>query len=438
MGQGMGRKAGSIISRDRRVIFTTTREKVPFVVQKGSVDIVYDADGRRYIDFTSFVGIYTLGVNGTASIRNAAKKQVDVLMHPAFQDFYAEMPVRFAEELVSMFPRGFGRVFFSNSGTEAVEDAIKLSKMFTKRHHLIAFYNAFHGRSLGSLALTASKTTQRASFGPFINVSHAPYPNPYRCQFHSDEPDECAKESIDFIERNILGKEVPPEEVAAIFFEPVQGEGGYIVPPMSFFKQLREMAGKYGILLVDDEIQAGYMRTGKFLALENFGVTADIYTMAKALGGGLPIGATVARSSLGDVPEGSHAGTFGGNLVAVAAARASLEYVKRNMRSLQAQVKMKGKIAMKRMQEMKERYEMVGDVRGIGLMLGMEFVKDKESKAYAAKERDAIIGRCFAKGLLLLPTGVSAIRLIPPIPISVANLQKGLDIIEESIRETSK
>lgn len=434
----IGSKVREAIKRDREVIFTTTREEFPLVVDHGSGDYIYDIEGNRFIDFSSFVSVYTLGVNTNKQIRNAAKKQIDKLTHAMFMDYYAELPVRFAEKLITMFPQGFGRVFFSNSGTEAIEDAIKLAKIFTKRRHLIAFYGAFHGRSLGSLSLTASKTAHRAHFGPFVNVSHAPFPNPYRCESHTEDPEECSKESLEFIEKNILGREVPPEEVAAIFFEPIQGEGGYVVPPRNFFKGLRELADKHDILLVDDEIQAGYMRTGEFLALSNFGVEADIYTMAKTLGGGFPLAATVARRSLGDTPAGSHAGTFGANLVAVAAADASLDYLKRNMRSLQNQVREKGSKIMKRLNEMKESYEMVGDVRGIGMMIGMELVNNKESKEYAVKERDKVIMDCFNKGLILLPAGKSTIRVIPPITISTANLEKGLDIIEEAIKTNSK
>jgi 4-aminobutyrate aminotransferase len=434
----VGKKAKVVMDRDRKIMLTTTREIFSFVAESGGGDYAYDVSGNRFIDFTSFVGVYTLGVNANAEIRNAVKRQVDKLMHPAFLDFYSELPVKFAENLISMFPPGFGRVFFSNSGTEANEDAIKLSKIFTKRPHLIAFYNSFHGRSMGSLSLTATKTVHKAHFGPFVSVSHAPFPYPYRCPLHAEDPEECSKESLEYIERNILDKEVPPDEVAAIFFEPVQGEGGYIVPPKGFFKGLRELADDYGILLVDDEIQAGYMRTGKFLALNNFGVNADIYTMAKAIGGGLPLAATISRTSLGDTPAGSHAGTFGGNLVAVAAANASLNYVRRNMRNLQAQVREKGRTIMKRLNEMKERYEIIGDVRGIGMMIGTELVKNKKTKEYAIKEKDGILMECFNNGLLLLPAGKSTIRFIPPITISKANLEKGLDIFEEAVKRVPK
>ncbi len=431
----IGKRIRDVIRRDSKVIFTTTREDFPFVADHGNGDHVFDIEGNRFIDFSSFVSCYNLGVNANAQIRNAAKKQIDRLMHGMFMDYYEEAPVELAEKLVGMLPPGFGRVFFSNSGTEANEDAIKLVKLFTKRRHIIAFYGAFHGRSIGALGLTASKTSHRAHFGPFVNVSHAPYPDPYR---FNGSPEECSQASIDFIERNILGKEVPPNEVAAIFFEPIQGEGGYVVPPRGFFKELRKLADEHGILLVDDEIQAGYMRTGKFLALSNFGTVADIYTFAKSFGAGFPLAATVARKSLGDTPAGSHAGTFGGNLVASAAATASLDYIKRNRRGLERSIARKGAKIMKRMNEMKETYELVGDVRGMGLMIGVEFVKSKEGKEYATKERDSIIVDCFNKGLVVLPAGSSTIRIIPPLTILESNIDKGLDVLEEAIKNNSK
>ncbi len=431
----IGPKIKNVIKRDSRVIFTTTREAFPFVADHGNGDFIFDIEGNKFIDFSSFVSCYNLGINGNAQIRTAAKKQIDRLMHGMFTDYYEASPVALAEKLVKMLPPGFGRVFFSNSGTEANEDAIKLVKLFTKRRHIIGFYGAFHGRSLGSLALTASKTPHRAHFGPFVNVSHVPYPDPYR--FNGD-PEECSQASIDFIEENILGRTVPQEEVAAIFFEPIQGEGGYVVPPRGFFKQLRKLANEHGILLVDDEIQAGYMRTGKFLALDNFGATADVYTFAKSFGAGFPLAATVARRSLGDTPSGAHAGTFGGNLVATAAATASLDYLRRNMRSMQHGIVRKGAKIMKRMNEIKDEYEYVGDVRGIGLMIGVEFVKSKERKEYATKERDKVVMDCFQKGLVTLPAGRSAMRIIPPLTVSDSSIDKGLDILEEAIKSNSK
>ncbi len=425
----------SAIKRDRKVIFTTTREEFPFVVDHASGDFAYDIEGNRFIDFTSFISVYNFGDNANAEIRKAVKAQVDKLMHAAFLDYYAELPVQFAENLLTMMPRGFGRVFFSNSGTEANEDAIKLAKIFTKKQYLISFYGGFHGRSLGSLGLTATKTSQRERFGPFPNVVHSIYPYPYRCQ--PPDPEECSKVCIDHLERNVLGKECSPREVAAIFVEPVQGEGGYIVPPRSFIKELRRICSENDILLVSDEVQSGYMRTGKFLAMDNFGVTADIYTMAKAAGGGMPLGITVARSSLGDTPAGSHAGTFGGNLVSIAAANATIKYVKKNRGKLETMVKEKGRRIMKRLEKMKSQYEVIGDARGLGMMLAIELVKDKRSKTPGVKERSAVLQRCFQNGLVLLPCGASTIRIIPPLTMSVEHIDRGLDILEDAIKSES-
>ena len=430
-------KLKGIIARDKKVMLKTTREHYPFVVDHGNGDYVYDVSGNKFIDFSSFISVYNLGVNANKEVREAIKKQTDKLIHPAFTDFYSEKPVAFAEKLIKMFPKGFGRVFFSNSGTEANEDAIKLSRIFTKRQYIISFYNSFHGRTLGSLALTSSKTIQKRNLGPFPNVLHSIYPYPYRCPFNSSTPEECSSAAIDYLERYVLGKEVPPEEVAAIFFEPIQGEGGYIVPPKSFFKELKKVADEHGILLVADEVQTGYMRTGKFLALDHFGISADIYTMAKSLGGGMPIGATISKLSLGNVEKGEHANTFGGNLLAIAAAEASLDYVTKQKKALETAVQKKGHLIISRLLEMKEKYEIIGDVRGIGMMIAIELVKSKKEKMPAVEERSRILETSFYEGLILLPAGMSSIRIIPPLTVSETTLTKGLDILEESIRKES-
>lgn len=436
MGVKIDGKIRGVMKRDSDVMLATTREHYDFVAARGEGDYAYDISGNRFIDFSSFISVYNLGVNANKGVRDAIKRQVDSLMHPAFTDFYSELPVGFAEKLVTMFPKSFGRVFYSNSGTESVEAAVKFAKVFTKRQYVISFYNAFHGRTQGSLGLTASNNLHRKHFGPFNSVIHALYPYAYRFPYGDEE--ECGRFCMSHLRDTILRKEVSPEEVAAIIVEPVQGEGGYIVPPASFMKELRELASDNGILLIADEVQTGYMRTGKFLALDHFGVEADIYCMAKALGGGLPFGATVTRRSLGNLPSGTHANTFGGNLLAVAAANASLDYVKKNMRDLQAQVRSKGATIMKRLMEMKDRYEIVGDVRGIGLMLGMELVKDKKTKEYGEKAKDVVLLECFKKGLILLPAGRSTVRIIPPITISEANLEKGLDILEAAVKKANR
>ncbi|MEM3827139.1 MAG: aminotransferase class III-fold pyridoxal phosphate-dependent enzyme [Candidatus Micrarchaeaceae archaeon] len=427
------KKTKSIIERDRKVFLTTTREAYPFIAERGEGDYSYDIEGNRFIDFASFISVYNLGINSNASIRNAIKAQVDKLMHDAFTDYYSELPVKFGEELIKMFPAGFGKLFLSNSGTEANEAALKFAQLFTKRNYNIAFYGAFHGRTKGSLALTASKTVQREHFGPFTNTIHVPFAYCYRCPFNQTYPG-CGFACVDYIKKYPLSKEVSPREVSAFFIEPIQGEGGYIVPPLDYFKEIKKITEDNGMLLVADEVQSGYMRTGKFLALDNFGVKADIYTMAKALGAGLPIGATVVSKELGDIPSGSHANTFGGNLVSVAAALASLRFVSRNKRKLEAEVRRKGRLMLKRLKEMENKYEIVGDARGIGLMLAIEIVRDKKSKNPGVKEREKILTNAFYNGLLLLPAGESSIRIIPPLTISDSNIEKGLDILENAVK----
>ena len=436
MAVNIGKNSRRIIERDKKIMITTTRGSYRFVAERGEGDFAFDADGNKFIDFSSFVSVYNLGVNANREVRNAIKKQVDVLMHAAFTDYYSELPVVFAENLMKMLPDGFGRVFYSNSGTEAIETAMKLARLFTKREYNLAFYGGFHGRTMGSLSLTASKTKQREGFGPFNSALHAPYAYCYRCPFGKEYPG-CGMECLDYIKKYTLEKEASKKEVSAIFMEPIQGEGGYVVPPKEFVKGIREIADDSGAIMVSDEIQAGYMRTGKFLALDNFGVKADIYTMAKSIGGGLPMGVTVTKKSLGDIEPGAHANTFGGNLVAVAAADASLSYLRRNRMAIQSGVIKKGRMVLKRLEELKERYEIVGDVRGIGLMIGVEFVKDKRSKRYGVEEREKIISKCFDSGLLLLPAGNSTIRIIPPLTISIRNLEKGMDIFEDAVKSVA-
>lgn len=293
---GAGRKARGVIRRDRKVIFTTTRQPYPFVVDRGGGDYAYDIDGKRFIDFATFISAYNLGVNTNREVRTAIKSQVDKLMHAAFLDYYSELPVRFAESLLGMMPSGFGRVFFSNSGTEANEAALKLSRIFTGRQYTLSFYNGFHGRSMGSLGLTALESSNRKSFGPFNSALHAPYAYCYRCPWGKEYPG-CGIACADYVKKYTLSKEVGAEEVGAIFMEPVLGSGGAVVPPKEFVVEMRKLSEDNGMLLVSDEVQVGYMRTGKFLALDNFGVEADIYTMAKSVGAGLPLGVTLAKRS---------------------------------------------------------------------------------------------------------------------------------------------
>lgn len=429
----MGKRSDEIIRRDKKVFLTTTRQGYGVVVDHVDGDYVYDADGRRLIDFTSFISVYNLGLNTNKEIRDAIKRQADKLVHAAFTDFYSELPVTFGENFIKMFPRGFGKLFLSNSGTEANEAAIKFARIFTKRQYILGFYNSFHGRSMGPLGITSSRYVQRAHFGPFPNYIHAPYANPYHGPFRHDG-ERCGYECVDYIRDTIFKRLVSPKEVAAIIFEPVQGEGGYIVPPKSFVRGLRELADEHGILLIDDEVQAGYMRTGKFLALEHFGVEADIYTMAKSIGAGIPIGATITRTSLGDLPQGAHSNTFGGNHLAMAGALESLKYLKTNMKTLERDATAKGNYIKRRLEEMKASYKVIGDVRGLGLMIGVEFVKDRKSKRPAIEERDKIMNEAFRRGLMMLSAGDSTIRIMPPLTIKKSSIDEGLDILEDSIK----
>ena len=428
------KKTMDVIERDKKVFVTTTKVPYPFVADHAEGDFIYDIEGNRFIDFSSFISVYNIGTNANEEVRTAIKKQVDKLMHSAFYDYYAEPPVVFAEKLLTQFPKGFGKVFLSNSGAEANEAAIKLARLLTKRHYIIAFYNSFHGRTMGALSLTAARSVQRAHFGPFNGVIHAPYPDPYRCQFDHTK-NKCGADCVNYIKENILKKEVSPDEVAAIFFEPMQGEGGYVLPPPIFFQELRKLADQHGILLIDDEVQAGYMRTGKFLALDNFGIKADIYTMAKAVGAGLPIGVTVIRNGLGSIPAGAHSNTFGGNLASVAAANASLDYVIRNKKKLESEVRTKNKLIMGRLKKMQTRYDIIGHIRGIGLMIGVELVRNRKTKEHASTEREKIMINAFNNGLILLPAGESVLRIIPPITMSAETINKGLDIFEAAIKK---
>jgi len=430
-------KTKKIIERDKKVFLTTTRAPYPFIADHGKGDFVFDIEGNKFIDFTSFISVYNFGVDGIKEARDAAKAQINKLMHAAFLDFRAELPVRFAELLLKQFPSGFGKVFLSNSGTEAIEAAIKIANVTTKKQYIIAYYNAFHGRTKGSLALTNTKLTQREYFGPFPNAVHVPYPYCYRCPFKQKYPD-CGFACIDYIKEFPLKKEISPKETAAFVVEPVQGEGGYIVPPKDYFKELKRLLDDNDILMISDEVQAGYMRAGKFLALDNFGVNADIYAMAKAIGSGLPMGATIASNKVGDIPAGSHANTFGGNLVSIAAAYEQLKYVNSNMKKIEESIRFKHSYAMKRLEEMKERFECIGDVRGLGMMLAIEFVKDKKSKTPDPKMREAVVMESFYNGLLLLEAGESSIRLIPPVNIADENLKEGLNIIEDAIAKVVK
>jgi 4-aminobutyrate aminotransferase len=333
--------------------------------------------------------------------------------------------------------RGPHKIYYGNSGAEAIECALKLARYHTKRQNVIAFFGAFHGRTMGALSLTASKPQQRRRFAPLVpGVTHVRYPDVYRgCVGGEQEAEKFALGCARFIEEKLFKTTLPPEEVAAIFVEPVQGEGGYVVAPTVFMQELRRICDRHGILLVADEVQSGVARTGKWWAIEHTGVEPDIICMAKGIASGMPLGVTMSRSEVMDWVPGSHASTFGGNPVAIAAALATLDVIEReNLIENSAKV---GGHVLSRMADWPSRHKLVGDVRGLGLMIGVDIVKDKVTKEYAAAERDRIVEMAFEKGILLLGCGPSTIRICPPLVVTREEADVAVDVLEECIAAVS-
>lgn len=427
-----GPRAKEYLKRDSKYISPSYTRVYPLVAEKGEGCWIYDVDGNRYLDMNAGVAVCATG-HAHPEILKVAKEQTEKLIHYSGTDFYYPPEIELAEKLAEIVPGGKNRkVFFSNSGAESIECAMKVARYHTKRHYFIAFYGCFHGRTMGALSLTASKQIQREGFYSLVpGVYHVFYPYCYRCLFNLSYP-ECNFYCIDIIEDTLFGKVVPPEEIAAIFFEPIQGEGGYIVPPQGYFQRLKELADKYDILLVDDEIQAGMGRTGKFFAIEHWGVIPDIVTVAKGIASGFPLGACIAKSGIMSWKPGSHASTFGGNPVACAAALKTIELLENG---LIENARRMGEYLLNLLNGLKEKYEIIGDVRGKGLMIGVEIVKDKETKKKFKKKRDEILQRCFEEGLLLLGAGENVIRLCPPLIISKEEIETAVEIFESSIKE---
>lgn len=426
-----GPKARKIISEDKKLIATATKTS-PIAAKRAKGAIIEDVDGNSYLDFTSGVAVVNTG-HCHPKIVEAVQKQAEELMHFAGTDFYYDVQNRLAESLTKITPGKFDKkVFFTNSGTESNECAIKLARWNTKRKRFISFINAFHGRTMGSLSLTASKIVHRERYFPMMSgVNHIPYAYCYRCAYKMKYPDcdvWCAK----ILDEVYLNSLVPPDEVAALFIEPVQGEGGYIVPPKRFIQEIRKTTKKHGIIMVDDEIQAGFARTGKMFAIEHFGIEPEILTLAKGLGSGMPIGATVFQAKYDFGVSGAHSNTYGGNLVACASALATVEVIKKEKLADRAGIL--GEVVSKRLKEMKERYPLIGDARGLGLMQAVELVRSRKTKTHAIKEVDRILKYCYKNGLILLPCGTSGIRLIPPLVIEEGQLNQGLDIFEKAFK----
>jgi 4-aminobutyrate aminotransferase len=433
-----GPKAKAWVEKDTAALSPSYTRSYPFVMDHGKGSEVWDVDGNRFIDFSSGIAVTATGHAHPAVVK-AIQEQAEKFIHMSGTDFYYPQQIQLAEKLTAITPGGNGdepkKVFLTNSGTESVEAAFKLARYHTGRPRTLAFIGAFHGRSMGSLSLTGSKYVQRKGFAPLVpGVTHVPYAYCYRCPFNLKYPD-CDVACVDYIEDTVFKTIVPPQEVAAIFVEPIQGEGGYVVPPPEYHIRLKELAERYGILFVADEVQSGMGRTGKMFAIEHWGVVPDIVCIAKGIASGMPVGAMVARKSVMNWEAGAHATTFGGNPICCAAALETIRLIEDGFMENAARM---GQRMLDRLNEITEEHPSIGDVRGKGLMIGIELVKDKETKERAPELRGELLRRAFEKGLLLLGCGPNTARFMPPLNISQDLADEGLAIFEEALTEVEK
>ena len=429
-----GPRARAILERDRAVVSPSYPRSAPFVMARGEGAVVEDVDGNIYLDCCAGIAVAATG-HAHPDVVRAITEQASKFLHIS-TDYYHEPQVALGEALAAIAPiGGRARTFFSNSGTEAVEAAIKLARYHTKRFNIIAFLGSFHGRTLGSLAMTSSRTVQRRGFGPMApGVFHAPYANPYRCPIGGADAAACTRECLTYIEHQILTHLVSPDEVAAIVVEPIQGEGGYVVPPPEFLQGLAAIAAQHGMLFVVDEVQSGIGRTGIMFAIEHAVVQPDIIIAAKGIASGLPMGVTIAREDVMDWPIGAHSNTFGGNPLACAAALATITLGREGLMQNAAVV---GEFRRTALEGLARRHRLIGDVRGCGLMIGVELVRDRDTKERAASERDALVMAAFRRGLLVLSAGANTVRLSPPLVITQAQAQTAVDILDACLTEIS-
>ncbi len=426
-----GPLAQSVIDRDRRVMSPSLPRSYPLVIDHAKGAEVWDVDGNRYLDFMTGIAVASTG-HSHPEVVQAIKDQAEKFLHICLADFHYEVAVQLAEKLDEIAPFEEGaQIFFTNSGAEAVESAIKLARYATGKRQFIAFQGAFHGRTIGALSLTASKYRQKEGFFPLMpGVTHVPYPNPYRRTLHSEGWEDYGEAIVDYIENTVFHGFVPAEEVAGIFVEPILGEGGYVVPTPGFFPALRELCDRHEILLIADEVQSGMGRTGKWWAMQHFGVEPDIIVSAKGIASGMPLGAMIARKSLMTWEPGSHGSTFGGNPVSCAAALATIRLIESGYMD-NAQIM--GDYLMSCLEELQADHEMIGDIRGKGLMIGIEIVRDRESGEVDKVTRDRIVELAFEHGLLLLGAGDSAVRLMPPLLVSRAQCDEALAILDQTM-----
>ena len=425
-----GPKAQAIIKRDHEVISPSYPRGYPFVMDHGRGTEVWDVDGNRFLDFAAGIAVVSTG-HSHPKVVKAIQEQAEKFIHIS-SDFYHSKWVELGEKINQIAPISDDVLsFMTNSGTESVEAAIKLARHYTGRTQFVGFLGGFHGRTIGSVTFTASKPIYHRGFYPLMNgVTHIPFPDPYRPILQIQPGEDYGDTVVRYLEEQILGHLVPAEEIAGILVEPIQGEGGYVVPTPGFFPALRKLCDRYGILLIADEVQSGMGRTGKWWAIEHFGVEPDILCIAKGVASGMPMGLMVARQEVMDWPKSAHGNTFGGNPLACVAALATIDLIENGYMQNAAEV---GVYAKKILQDMMIRHHTIGEVRGIGLMIGVEFVKDRHSHDPNEKLRDQIVDKAFQHGLLLLGCGKSTIRITPPLNVTRDEIDEALEIFEETL-----
>ena len=430
-----GPEARRILKLDQRYVSPSYTRDYPLVAKMGRGAMIEDVDGNIFLDYAAGIAVCATG-HCHPEVVAAIQKQAAELIHISGTDFYYSRLVELAEKLATI---GLGdepkRVHFGNSGAEAIEAAIKLAKYHTKRDKLVAFHGSFHGRTMGALSLTASRAVQRKGFGTLLaGVFHMPFPDTYRGTY-GIRPEHASADCLSYLENELFRRRVDPEEVAAIFIEPIQGEGGYIMAPPEFLQGLQRICRKHGILLVTDEVQCGMGRTGKFWASEFAGIEPDIICTAKGIASGMPLSAIIARASVMDWPPGAHASTFGGNPVCIAASLATIRLLETQYMANAARM---GDYILKRTADWRQKYRTVGDIRGRGLMIGIEFVRDKTTKEKAPEVRNQIVQMAFQKGLIVLPSGDTTLRISPPLLIDEEQTDFAFDTLESIIRGIEK
>jgi 4-aminobutyrate aminotransferase len=430
-----GPKAKQIVERDAQVISPSYTRDYPLVAKRGHGAVIEDVDGNSFLDFAAGIAVVSTGHCNPAVVA-AIQKQAAELIHMSGTDFYYPNMVELAEKLASIAPgKEPKRVYFGNSGTEAVEAAIKLAKYHTKRDKLVAFHGAFHGRTMGALSLTASRAVQRKGFGTLLSgVFHMPFPDTYRGTY-GIRPENASADCLSYLENELFRRRVDPDEVAGIFIEPIQGEGGYLPAPAEFLQGLEKICHKYGIMLVADEVQSGMGRTGKWWAVDYAGVEPDIICTAKGIASGMPLSAIITKASVMDWKPGAHASTFGGNPVCIAAALATLGLIERSYMANAARM---GEFIKRQTANWPERHKIVGEVRGRGLMIGIEFVRDQKTKERAPDLRNRIVQMAFHKGLLVLGSGDTTLRLCPPLMIDEEQAEFAVRTLDGIITEIER